>query len=538
MASHQTVLDYIGKALWDPKPTVTDKQACQLAEALGYPPGWRVVRTLERVFAPLTATETYQAEKEFSEAVAVDCSQAVAATMEEGRIGHAADAQSGNSTAVYVQGPNQQPFMKASAETASASVVASQAGDDSHSAFRGGEQQMEKQASEPKDGFDETRAQRPVVSHSPVALATKHGEAAMDQDSEQKKHEQLAANGKADADGGAEMTSNDESKQSATEFQSVTLPSPPMKTATMSNTHKSYSCIVDRIYAGDPALDCDMFYHHGAAMEAAKSWDPESSTPFDFSGGHLLARQPLFQKGDKVQVLYNDEWWEATVLRRTTHSASQGFVYQVHYSDRTKQSGVDERLIRPRETTGKDPRMTAAAIGLGEGWSAVVTGNNKFKITSPEGDTYTSKKKALEVYEAALAQSSSGDPPWRTTDNEYLGRKVFWTSTHRVSARRTVTVEQVGTVVGWISETDIDKAGAPGFVSERTGKPARLFHCVFPEESHHQYASLLLQTQDVEEYELLECLIDEKQVAIPAASAVAAAVAAAMEPAKKKARVR
>lgn len=64
-------------------------------------------------------------------------------------------------------------------------------------------------------------------------------------------------------------------------------------------------------------------------------------------------------------------------------------------------------------------------------------------------------------------------------------------------------------MVGWISETDVDKAGAPGFVSEATGKPARLYHVVFPEDPHHQYASLLIQTQDLEEYELLESLVDE-----------------------------
>jgi hypothetical protein len=83
---------------------------------------------------------------------------------------------------------------------------------------------------------------------------------------------------------------------------------------------------------------------------------------------------------------------------------------------------------------------------------------------------------------------------------------------------------RAGTVVGWISESDVDKAGEPGFVSERTGKPACLYHVKFPEDTHHQYASLLVQTQDLEEYELLECLIPEDELR-------------GASPSKKKARV-
>ena len=92
--------------------------------------------------------------------------------------------------------------------------------------------------------------------------------------------------------------------------------------------------IVDRIYAGPPGTGCDMWYHHAAAMQAAASWkdpldddsnnndnndnnnnnDTETatrpvSTPYDCHGGHLLPRQPLFQKGDKVQVYYDEAWW-------------------------------------------------------------------------------------------------------------------------------------------------------------------------------------------------------------------------------------
>jgi hypothetical protein len=50
--------------------------------------------------------------------------------------------------------------------------------------------------------------------------------------------------------------------------------------------------------------------------------------------------------------------------------------------------------------------------------------------------------------------------------------------------------------VGWISETDVDSEGNPGFVSSTTDKPAKLFHAVFDEFE-----------QDFEEWELEECLL-------------------------------
>ena len=74
MASHQTVLEYMGKALWEPKPTKSDKQARQLAEALGYPVGWRVVRTLE----PVVTTAAAPVEDNWSSLARPDASMFVA----------------------------------------------------------------------------------------------------------------------------------------------------------------------------------------------------------------------------------------------------------------------------------------------------------------------------------------------------------------------------------------------------------------------------------------------------------------------------
>jgi len=271
--------------------------------------------------------------------------------------------------------------------------------------------------------------------------------------------------------------------------------------------------IVDRIHAGRPDTGCDMWFHHVAAMQASAAWVAGESTGFDQKGGHLLPRLALFKKGDKVQVWYAEEWWDAKVLRRKEDADS--FRYQVQYgADNSKQSGVDEDLIQAREAkAAKPPSKTALEIGLGEEWEAVCTSGNRWKITGPGGELFKSKKAALEVY-AKIASSekemADGDPPWRTTGNDLLGRRVRWSTDHAVSTRRSVTVEQNGTVKGYIGETDVDQAGEPGFVSDRTGKPARLFHIFFDDEPHHPYASFLVQSQDLEEYEVMDCLLPEE----------------------------
>jgi hypothetical protein len=299
--------------------------------------------------------------------------------------------------------------------------------------------------------------------------------------------------------------------------------------------------IVDRIYAGRPGTGCDAWFHHGAAMAAASDWDPEeASSPFGRGGGHLLARQPRFRAGDRVQVLYEGEWYDATVLRRrpeTRGGRSVGFLYGVHYSqDGTKQSGVDESRVRPRPEA-LDSKLAASKLGM-KGWDAYVSGGNRYKIVDPAtGKAYWSKKHALEAYAAQHPDSSSGggleglaakdpsspsagDRPWRSAGSELLGRQVLYSFEHRASARRTVTVDQLGTVAGWIGETDVDRSGAPAFVSQTTGRPARLYRVELAAAPHHPYASLLLESVDMEEEELERCLLAPEE----------------LEPASKKAK--
>jgi hypothetical protein len=124
---------------------------------------------------------------------------------------------------------------------------------------------------------------------------------------------------------------------------------------------------------------------------------------------------------------------------------------------------------------------------------------------SESADNKKAAKKKVLVEDHEEVQED--DPPWRTLGHPFIGRRVFLTSQQQNSASRTVAVEQVGTVTGWIASTDVDTQGNPGYVSEYTNKPADLFHVVFDEELGHPYFPLLLLSQDLEERELLPGLL-------------------------------
>ena len=168
----------------------------------------------------------------------------------------------------------------------------------------------------------------------------------------------------------------------------------------------------------------------------------------------------------------------------------------------------------------------AKEIGLPSGWSAYNRGNAKWTIKSPEGKSYKSKKAAfaaagLDIPAERRKKASTpkkrkieeeggedgdnttdnvdldeGDPPWRTSGHQYLARRVRWTPPPDGGV---ASQPSVGTIVGWISEKDVDSEGNPGFSSSVTGNPANLFHAVFEDFS-----------QDLEEFELEECLLEEE----------------------------
>lgn len=185
----------------------------------------------------------------------------------------------------------------------------------------------------------------------------------------------------------------------------------------------------------------------------------------------------------------------------------------------------------------------AAELGLPDGWGANKLerkrGDSKWTIKSPDGTTFDSKKKAfaaagLEMHEQMTKEKGKkgrgrkrklveedddeeedeveeeaspdphvhdisldeGDPPWRTTGHPFISRRIQWTPPP--DNDDIPSVPSVGTVIGWISESDVDSEGNPGFISSKTGTPACLFHAIFQDFE-----------QDFEEWELEELFLDE-----------------------------
>jgi hypothetical protein len=317
--------------------------------------------------------------------------------------------------------------------------------------------------------------------------------------------------------------------------------------------------IVDRIYAGSPSEGVDAYFNHFAAQTAALDWQEGTSTGFENKGGQLLPRKPKFQKGDSVKVMYEDVWCLATIKKRTEKKSDGTFRYTVYYpEDGTTQGQVLESNIQM--VVVKDAYAVAKEMGLTELWQAKCTGGKKWTFTSPDGKTFSSKATALKHQKkleqdgggdgtgtdqstkkgrtkktesadnnkaakkktpAELMKADEGDPPWRTLGHPYIGRRVAITNQHKKSATRTVSIEQFGTVMGWIAETDVDQHGNPGFVSERTNEPANLFHVVFDDEPGHPYFPLLVESQDLEEWELENALLPTEEEAAAAGSAAA-----------------
>lgn len=296
--------------------------------------------------------------------------------------------------------------------------------------------------------------------------------------------------------------------------------------------------VQDRIFAGDPAQNADLYCNHGAAFGASLRWDDDESTPYDDNGGHMLTKEPRYASGRMVQVLFDDEWYDATV---TKVQRKEGDVkYSIIYTaDNTYQNNVTEDEMREKPTSQKKkkkqqkmvqkaapaPKSTsksrrkaaggdndaagseqsdldlAADMGFPAGWSVSEKKNSNFVIYSPgRKKRFTSKRSA---YEAAglemppsskkariIAYAEEDDPPWRIDGHEYMGRQVL-------IRPEGATEELKGTVVGWIADTDVDRAGEPGFISTKTGQAAFLFHVSFDSDA-------AVESQDCEEYELID----------------------------------
>jgi len=278
--------------------------------------------------------------------------------------------------------------------------------------------------------------------------------------------------------------------------------------------------IMDVIYAGNPQKGVDRWYNHEAAMVASL----ESTGPYHFKGGQMLKAVAKFAKDDEVEVRYKREWYAATISRRK--KVEDGFRYSVIYTeDDSTQDDILESKIRAVNPDAAALRL-AKSMDLPSGWKAVRLGKSCV-MTAPDGRTFKTKKAAkryidaLEAEAAALAAAAAsgvgdadgdgdGDPPWRTTGHEYIGRSVVYSHEHRTSGTRTAKINQNGIVMGWIAETDKDSQGDPGYVSDKTGKPAALFYVQFEDLKTHAYPKFLLHSIDMELHEVEEVLVPEE----------------------------
>ena len=90
----------------------------------------------------------------------------------------------------------------------------------------------------------------------------------------------------------------------------------PDPSAADSSSSSSKFIVQDRIFAGDPAENADLYYNHGAAFEAASSWVEGESTAYDGEGGQMLPKQAKYKKNDDIQVLYDDgKWYNARITK-------------------------------------------------------------------------------------------------------------------------------------------------------------------------------------------------------------------------------
>jgi len=180
--------------------------------------------------------------------------------------------------------------------------------------------------------------------------------------------------------------------------------------------------------------------------------------------------------------------------------------YDVHYTvDDAIQSDVREEKIRASTKTKKKKKSAPKAAPKAAPKTTPTPkkqGGKKRAADSSSGATTpapkkgrgrpsgSKKKNKVEAQEESPANTSmddisldEGDPPWRITGHDFLSRKIKWN-------------RKIGTVVGWIAETDVDSEGNPGFVCSKTGDPAHLFHAAFDDF-----------TQDFEEWELVEWFV-------------------------------
>lgn len=228
-----------------------------------------------------------------------------------------------------------------------------------------------------------------------------------------------------------------------------------------------------------------------------------------------------------------------------------------------KRKGPTSRLSAKEK---KERSKIAKKMGLPEGWLALMGNNYSVRIWNPDGEFFSSKKKAFESIGLVESESSeeemeqTGKRPrrakakkkdkrrhsrrslcqdkknYKETDLEVLndpadlipysppGQKNNidevdeedppWRRSENALVGRTIEYSfrsenkrrttAIGLITGWLDETDLDSEGNPAYIGEKSKKPEKLFHVEFDET-----AELLFI--DLEEYEVLDMLVPEEQ---------------------------
>jgi len=141
----------------------------------------------------------------------------------------------------------------------------------------------------------------------------------------------------------------------------------PHPTATDTGTGTGAHLIQDRIFAGDPAENADLYYNHSAAFERAATWKEGESGPWDDEGGQMLPKEAKYRKGTSVQVLFDGKWYNATITK--VGEFTDDIRYTVLYTKENEyQNGVteDEIRLRPKSAASSKAKSKKAAAASGK----------------------------------------------------------------------------------------------------------------------------------------------------------------------------
>jgi len=114
---------------------------------------------------------------------------------------------------------------------------------------------------------------------------------------------------------------------------------------------------------------------------------------------------------------------------------------------------------------------------------------------NPQNSTEIRQKEDIFPNDAKL---DDDDPPWRESGNKYLGQRILHKYVDEEGDQRT----QEGVVGCWLSANDVDSQGEPAYASEKTGLPTELFRVHFDAKEEGD-----IMFVDLEDFELEDQLI-------------------------------